>query len=70
MPAQLPPAQPPRRLEVNNAAAEAPPETSTRAKSGRLLTLIPAASAENEKPRGSQIFSGERRSPEKFMPES
>src|ERR1019366_7397 len=50
------------RFVVNNAAAVAPPAASTSARSGRPLTLIPAATAEKEKPRGKRIFSGERRS--------
>src|SRR5208282_904930 len=63
------------RFFVNNAAALAAaelrpawtgegarPHTSTSARSGRPLTLIPAATAEKENPRGKRIFSGERRS--------
>src|SRR5208282_439627 len=62
------------RFFVNNAAALAAaelrpawtgegarPHTSTSARSGRPLTLIPAATAEKENPRGKRIFSGERR---------
>src|ERR1700682_1575538 len=72
------------RFFVNNAAAVAlpataelrsawtgegaRPHTSTSARSGRPLTLIPAATAEKENPRGKRIFSGERRS--EVMPES
>src|ERR1700674_431630 len=72
------------RFVVNNAAAVAPPaaaelrlawtgegarpHTSTSARSGRPLTLMPAATAEKENPRGKRIFSGERRS--EVMPES
>src|ERR1017187_7460980 len=72
------------RFLVNKAAAFALPETaelrsawtgegarphtSTSARSGRPLTLMPAATAEKEKPRGKRIFSGERRS--EVMPES
>src|ERR1700681_2789373 len=56
------------RLVVNNAAAVAPPAASTSARSGRPLTLMPAATAEKENPRGKRIFSGERRS--EVMPES
>src|ERR1039458_3574584 len=50
------------RFLVNNAAAVAPPAAATRARSGRPLTLMPAATAEKENPRGKRIFSGERRS--------
>src|SRR6266849_11212559 len=56
------------RFFVNNAAAVAPPAASTRARSGRPLTLIPAATAEKENPTGKRIVSGERRS--EVMPES
>jgi hypothetical protein len=35
------------------------PRTSTNARSGRPLALMPAATAEKEKPRGRRIFSGE-----------
>src|ERR1700674_2460207 len=72
------------RFVVNNAAAVAPPaaaelrlawtgegarpHTSTSARSGRPLTLMPAATAEKENPMGRRIFSGERRSD--VMPES
>src|SRR5450755_2668143 len=63
------------RFFVNNAAALAPPaaaalrpawtgegarpHTSTNARSGRPLTLIPAATAAKEKPHGTRICSGE-----------
>src|SRR5271155_184139 len=50
------------RFVVNNAAALAPAEASARARSGRPLALMPAATAENANPRGKRIFSGERRS--------
>src|SRR5258708_33324696 len=66
------------RFFVNNAAAVAPPaaaalrsawtgegarpHTSPSARSGRPLTLMPAATAEKENPKGKRIFSGERRS--------
>src|SRR5271168_2902505 len=56
------------RFFVNSAAAVAPPEASASARSGRPLTLIPAAIAENENPLGTRILSGERRSA--VMPES
>src|SRR5450631_891849 len=56
------------RFCVNSAAAVAPPAASTSARSGRPLTLIPAATAEKENPMGKRIFSGERRS--EVMPES
>src|ERR1035441_7669650 len=56
------------RFLVNSAAAVAPPAVSTSARSGRPLTLMPAATAEKENPRGKRIFSGERRS--EVMPES
>src|SRR5258708_11133425 len=72
------------RFFVNNAAAVAPPaaaalrsawtgegarpHTSPSARSGRPLTLMPAATAEKENPKGKRIFSGERRS--EVMPES
>ena len=47
------------RFFVNNAAAVALPATSTSARSGRPLTLMPAATAAKENPRGKRIFSGE-----------
>src|SRR5258708_5380744 len=56
------------RFFVNNAAAVAPSAASTSARSGRPLTLMPAATAEKENPAGRRIFSGERRS--EVMPES
>src|SRR5208337_2218594 len=56
------------RFFVNNAAALAPLAASTSARSGRPLTLIPAATAEKQNPWGKRIFSGERRSD--VMPES
>src|SRR6266853_4572814 len=56
------------RFVVNSAAAAAPSATSTSARSGRPLTLIPAVTAENENPLGKRIFSGDRLSD--VMPES
>src|SRR5580693_1090444 len=50
------------RFCVNKAAAVAPLAASARAKSGLPLALIPAATAEKEKPSGRRTFSGERRS--------
>src|SRR5580658_3291853 len=47
------------RFLVNNAAPVAPPAASASARSGRPVTLIPAAIAEKEKPRGKRIVSGE-----------
>lgn len=60
------------RFCVNNAAALAPPATSASARSGRPLTLMPAATAEKENPRGKRIFSGELLRPVGIavMPES
>src|SRR5271165_3111530 len=49
------------RFLVKSAAAVAPAVASASAKSGRPLTLIPAAMAEKAKPRGTIIFSGDRR---------
>src|SRR5258706_2590367 len=48
------------RFRVKRAAAVAPVLASASAKSGRLLALIFAASAEKENPRGRRILSGER----------
>src|SRR5208283_1486973 len=48
------------RFFVNNAAEFAPLAASASARSGRPLTLIPAATAEKENPLGKRIFSGER----------
>src|ERR1700688_170970 len=56
------------RLVVNKAAADVPSPASAKARSGRPLTLIPALTAEKEKPLGTLIFSGDRRS--EVMPES
>src|SRR6267143_6750766 len=56
------------RLRSGRAREGPRPHTSTRARSGRRLTLMPAATAEKENPRGKRIFSGERRS--EVMPES
>ena len=56
------------RLRSGQAREGARPHTSTSARSGRPLTLMPAATAEKENPRGKRIFSGERRS--EVMPES
>src|SRR5271157_938667 len=56
------------RLRSEQAREGARPHTSTSARSGRPLTLMPAATAENENPSGKRIFSGERRS--EVMPES
>src|ERR1039457_2163164 len=56
------------RLRTAWAGEVARPHTSTRPRSGRPLTLMPAATAEKENPRGKRIFSGERRS--EVMPES
>src|ERR1700694_5095589 len=50
------------RLRSGRARAGARPHTSTNARSGRPLTLMPAATAEKENPAGRRIFSGERRS--------
>src|SRR5258708_24383008 len=50
------------RLRSGRARADTRPQTSTRARSGRPLTLMPAATAEKANPRGRRIFSGERRS--------
>src|SRR5208337_107178 len=62
------------RFFVNNAAANAAEHrsVSARARSGRPLALMPAATAENEKPFGKRIFSGERLRPIRsaVMPES
>src|SRR5271155_1524224 len=41
------------------ACEDARPHTSTRARSGLPLTLIPAATAEKENPPGKRTFSGE-----------
>jgi hypothetical protein len=41
------------RLVVKTAAAVVPEEQLTRAKSGRPLAFIPAATAENENPDGN-----------------
>src|ERR1700678_3921670 len=49
------------RFFVNKAAALAPLVASASARSGRPLTLMPAARAANENPKGKRIFSGERR---------
>src|ERR1039458_7169963 len=56
------------RFLVNSAAALAPPAVRTSARAARPVTLMPAATAEKENPRGKRIFSGERRS--EVMPES
>src|ERR1700733_353717 len=56
------------RFCVNRAAALAPSTASASARSGRPLTLMPAATAANENPVGRRTLSGERRS--EIMPVS
>src|ERR1035437_9255873 len=70
---------PPAAAELRSAwTGEAPvptqarPHTFTSARSGRPLTLMPAATAADENPRGKRIFSGEllRSTRSEVMPES
>src|SRR5208283_1873025 len=60
------------RFVVNSAAALAPPLASASARSGRPLTLMPAATAAKENPCGKRIVSGALLSDFRcgFMPES
>ena len=49
---------------------QARPHTFTSARSGRPLTLMPAATAAKENPRGKRTFSGELLRRSEVMPES